>query len=217
MNRRQTVGFGEARSQASGHEAEDRARRSGLGRGVAGRDAGGASGVGEVHRGPGVVPVRLARPAVTDVLSRLVAAYATDWSIRTLMQAIANDPAFLDPKNVLVKQPVEWAVGLMRALGVRPAALPQKDADGLRGGLRALGQVPFDPPSVGGWPAGSLWLTTGAALGRLSLAQLVVRNADLSKVADAAPAARVALAGVKGDPKALVAIGACAPEYVVSR
>ena len=95
--------------------------------------------------------------------------------------------------------------------------------------------MPFDPPSVGGWPAGPLWLTTGAALGRLSLAQLVARNADLSPVADAAPASRAeavrdlfgvdrwsqrtaaALSGVKGDPKALVVIGACAPEYVVSR
>jgi uncharacterized protein (DUF1800 family) len=174
-------------------------------------------------------------PPPPAVLARLVAAYSRDRNIRTLMQTIANDPAFLDPKNVLVKQPVEWAVGLMRALGVRPSALPQKDADGLRGTLRSLGQVPFEPPSVGGWPAGSLWLTTGAALVRLSLAQLVVRNADLSTVADAAPAARVeavrnllsvdrwsprtvaALAGVKGDPKALVTIGACAPEYVVSR
>ena len=176
-------------------------------------------------------PVR--RPP--DVLGRLVAAYGPDRDIRALMQAVANEPAFLDAKNVLVKQPVEWVVGLMRALAVRPSALPQKDADGLRGALRTLGQVPFEPPSVGGWPAGPLWLTTGAALGRLSLAQLVARNADLSAVADAAPASRIeaardllgidrwsqrtaaALSGVKGDPKALVTIGACSPEYVVSR
>ena len=35
-------------------------------------------------------------------------------------------------------------------------------------GLRGMGQVPFRPPSVGGWPAGGAWLTTAAAAARLS-------------------------------------------------
>jgi uncharacterized protein (DUF1800 family) len=176
-----------------------------------------------------------ADPPPSDVLARLIAAYGPARDLRALMQAVATDPAFLDVRNILVKQPVEWAVGLMRALVVRPAAFSQKEADELRGVLRSLGQVPFEPPSVGGWPAGSLWLTTGTGLGRLSLAQLVARNADLSMVADVAPALRAeavrdllgvdrwsqrtaaALSGVKDDPTLLVAVGACAPEYVVSR
>ena len=43
-----------------------------------------------------------------------------------------------------------------------------------RPGARSLvrcagsGQIPFRPPSVGGWPAGGAWLTTAAAAARLS-------------------------------------------------
>ena len=38
---------------------------------------------------------------------------------------------------------------------------------GVLGGLRALGQVPFRPPSVGGWPSGAAWLTTSSVQARL--------------------------------------------------
>jgi uncharacterized protein (DUF1800 family) len=56
--------------------------------------------------------------------------------------------------NSLIKQPVEWAVSLMRALGEHPGDLPDKQARHLIGNLRGMGQLPFMPPSVGGWPAG---------------------------------------------------------------
>ena len=32
--------------------------------------------------------------------------------------------------------------------------------------LRALGQRPFYPPSVGGWPHGQVWLSTASAEAR---------------------------------------------------
>ncbi|MFD9894473.1 DUF1800 family protein [Amycolatopsis sp. NPDC059027] len=171
-------------------------------------------------------------PPPADVLNRLVAAYGGARDIRALLTAIAAEPLFRDSATSLVKQPVEWLAGLMRALGVRPSKLDDKGKTQLLAGLRGMGQVPFQPPSVGGWAAGGAWLTTSAGVARLHLAQLIVQHAELGAVAKASdkPAAigdllgvdawsnrtRAALAGVGGDVKQLSTVAACAPEYVVS-
>ncbi|NKQ52456.1 DUF1800 domain-containing protein [Amycolatopsis sp. K13G38] len=173
-----------------------------------------------------------ATPPAPDALDRLVAAYGPNRDIRALLSAIAAEAAFHDPATSLVKQPVEWLAGLMRALGVRPGALDAKARTQLLAGLRGMGQVPFEPPSVGGWAAGAAWLTTSAGLARLHLAQLVAEHADLGAVSKAGdkPAAigellgvdawsartRDSLTGVANDPRQLAAVAACAPEYVVS-
>ncbi|QUQ67785.1 DUF1800 domain-containing protein [Kutzneria sp. CA-103260] len=165
-----------------------------------------------------------ATPPAADVLNRLVAGYGPQQSIGGLLRAVLAEPAFRDPATTLVKQPVEWAAGLMRALGVQPSKLPVTQ---LEAGLRGLGQVPFEPPSVGGWPAAQAWLTTSAGLARLHLAQLVAGHADVSHITSAAAAGKAlgvdtwsqrtttALAGLTGAQ--LVAMAACAPEYVVSQ
>jgi uncharacterized protein (DUF1800 family) len=67
-------------------------------------------------------------------------------------------------------------------------------AAALAGGLTGLGQVPFAPPNVGGWPAGTPWLTTASALARLNLARRLVTVGDISPVTDAPLAGRVAAA-----------------------
>ncbi|MGQ0842411.1 DUF1800 domain-containing protein [Actinokineospora sp.] len=164
-----------------------------------------------------------------DVLDRLVAAYGPNRDVTALLRAIAVEPAFRDEGTTMVKQPVEWAVGLMRALRLTPSALPEKQRAGLLRGLRGMGQVPFLPPSVGGWPAGAGWLTTSAELARLNLARLLAAEADLGSLSggpdgvaallgvDAwSPRTRGALDAVAREPDKLVAIAAVAPEYVVS-
>ena len=80
-----------------------------------------------------VVPIRLPDPPPPDVLARLVAVYGANRDIGALMRAVADEPAFLDPKNVLVKQPVEWAVGLMRALAVRRRRFRRRTPTGCAG------------------------------------------------------------------------------------
>ncbi|WP_326950288.1 DUF1800 domain-containing protein [Amycolatopsis sp. NBC_01307] len=171
-------------------------------------------------------------PPAPDVLNRLVAAYGSRRDIRALLRAITAEPAFRDSATSLVKQPVEWLAGLLRAFGVRPGSLDEKTRAQLPAGLRGLGQVPFLPPSVGGWAAGGAWLTTSAGVARLHLAQLVAAHADLGGVAKASDKAaaigellgvdawsdrtRAALAGVAGDVRQLATVAACAPEYVVS-
>ena len=173
-------------------------------------------------------------PPAPDVLERLVAAYGPNRDVHAVVQAIVTEPAFTDSAQTLVKQPVEWAAGLMRALRVRPAQLPAKAATALQAGLRGMGQVPFLPPNVGGWPADTAWLTTSAGLARLRVAQLLAAHADLSTVSGTSSGNRwaaaqsllsvdqwsartaAALNQVADTPAQLVALAACAPEYVVS-
>ncbi|MFJ1759193.1 DUF1800 family protein [Amycolatopsis sp. NPDC088138] len=173
-----------------------------------------------------------AEPPAADVLNRLVAAYGSRRDVRAVLRAITAEPAFRDSATSLVKQPVEWLAGLLRAFGVRPGSLDEQARTQLLAGLRGLGQVPFLPPSVGGWAAGGAWLTTSAGVARLHLAQLVAGHADLGTVAKASDKTtaigellgvdawsgrtKAALAGVAGDVRQLSTVAACAPEYVVS-
>lgn len=129
---------------------------------------------------------------------------------------------------------MEWLVGLMRALGLRPSAMPERAQQGQLGGLSACGQRPFWPPSVGGWPAGTEWLTTATAMARVQLCRIVFTAADTQQIKNQPPAARptavgellgvdawsprttAALIRAQDNPQNVLLVAACAPEYVVS-
>jgi uncharacterized protein (DUF1800 family) len=151
-------------------------------------------------------------------LDALVAAYGPGHDVTALVRAAVTSPAFRDPASVLVRQPVEWLVGALRALRLPASRVP---ATALRAGLTGLGQVPFDPPNVGGWPAGTPWLTTAAALARLKLAQALAAAGDISPVADAVPAQRVeatrALLGLPAfTPRTAAALAPLSPPQLVA-
>lgn len=159
-------------------------------------------------------------PPPPDVHQRVIAAYGPGRDISAALRAIATEAAFRDPAATIVKQPVEWLVGLLRATGLKASDL---DAKKLLNGLRGMGQLPFRPPSVGGWPAGGAWLTTSAGVARLNLAQLVAQKATaLDQLPETlgvdtwSDRTKGALDGVAKDPRKLLAVAACAPEYVVS-
>ena len=76
------------------------------------RDVPGAAGCGSGSRP--------ATPAPADTLARLTAAYGAGRDVTALLGALFADPAFAGAAGQLVKQPVEWAVGAMRQLGIRP-------------------------------------------------------------------------------------------------
>lgn len=175
-----------------------------------------------------------ATPPAPPTLDKLVSAYGAGRDLTALVRAIVSDSAFRDPASVLVKQPVEYVVGAMRALGLRPGKLPARQRKAFLAQLDGLGQVPFAPPDVSGWPAGETWLTTSSARVRLGLAQRLVMAADLSTVERAVPRERVAAVGrmlgvdawtartravldnVVGDPRKLTVLALTAPEYLVS-
>jgi uncharacterized protein (DUF1800 family) len=170
-------------------------------------------------------------PPDPETLDALVAAYGPTHDITAMVRAAVTSPAFRSASSVLVRQPVEWLVGALRAL-----RLPASRVEGaaLTGGLRDLGQTPFFPPDVGGWPAGTPWLSTAAALARIRTARALTAVADLSPVADVPAPGRVeataallglpgftartaaALAPLAGHPPDLVAAALASPENTVS-
>ncbi|WP_052441034.1 DUF1800 domain-containing protein [Streptacidiphilus anmyonensis] len=172
-------------------------------------------------------------PVPADVMSRLQTAYGSGRDLTALLRALLLDPVFRGPAVVgaLAKQPVEYVVGALRALGVTP---DDADRTMLLAALRRLGQVPFEPPNVGGWPSGDAWLTAAAVQARLDFARWAVTKADLGVVSSAPVGSRVdatarllgldawsarsraALQEVAGQPRTLVALALAAPEYAVN-
>lgn len=87
-----------------------------------------------------------------------------------MLRVLLEDEAFQRTAGTMVKQPVEWLVGAMRQLGLRPVGLPDDVYRAVVSDLEHLGQLPFAPPNVGGWPSGGAWLTSAAAQVRIRLA-----------------------------------------------
>jgi len=172
---------------------------------------------------------RFAKTITTDpVVNTLMTAYSDQLNISALMTATFTSPFFLQTKGELVKQPVEYVVGALRALKMRA------DNQIYLGFLQALGQLLFEPPNVGGWPFDDGWLTTASSYNRTRFARYVATRGDISAVADEPVSARAdaaahllsvgtwgaqtraALARVAHDAEWLVTLALCAPEYVVN-
>jgi uncharacterized protein (DUF1800 family) len=163
-------------------------------------------------------------PAAT--LYRLIAAYGPERDVTALLRAMFLDPAFRADRPSLVASPVEYVVGVHRALKL---TVPREGKPGraLLATLDALGQVPFRPPSVGGWPGGVAWLSTAATRERLTFAGAAARQADLSGITSPEAAAHLlgvdawtprtlsALKDAAADPVRLVTLALISPEYLV--
>ncbi|GAB3714053.1 DUF1800 domain-containing protein [Mariniluteicoccus flavus] len=173
------------------------------------------------------------RPAPAATRARLLSAYAGG-DIRALMGALARDPAFSDDAYAMVRSPVDWFVGVVRAVGADLRTWEPKALDSVIGLLRRMGQVPFVPPSVGGWPSGQVWLSSSPSLARTQLASQIAASAKLSArrpadgqtVAEAwarafgvtwTPRTRTALAKVDTNMAHAFVVAACSPEVVISR
>jgi uncharacterized protein (DUF1800 family) len=165
-----------------------------------------------------------------ETLDRLIGAYGPNRDLKALTKAVLMDPMFTHRASTLVTTPVEWMIGVVRSLGVH------LDGDTLLReaavALAALGQLPFYPPDVGGWPRGRAWLSTGSSSVRVWAATKLVTIADLSIVEQAAAGDRidavgyligigewsdrtvVALKPMTGNPQGLVAAAVNTPEYL---
>lgn len=174
----------------------------------------------------------LAYPVAPDhwIVSELAPSYAADLNVGQLLGAILRHPEFRSQSSRLglVKQPVEYVVGTLRALSLPPEQAVVVPV------LAGLGQVPFSPPNVGGWPQNEYWLSTASSLARWRFASYVARRSDLSAVADELPGQRVdavahllgvdgwssatsgALARVADRPSELVTLALVSPEYVAN-
>jgi uncharacterized protein (DUF1800 family) len=163
------------------------------------------------------------QPIPESTRDRMTAAFPAPLA---MLRALFEDDAFRATRGTMVKQPVEWLVGAMRQLSLRPAKIPTETMTQILDGMSGLGQRLFDPPSVGGWPAGATWLTSAAAQVRLSLAgklasQLVPERLTPEHVAH--------LLGLPGwtdrtyavlreirNSRLLLTLGLVSPEYTVT-
>ena len=99
--------------------------------------------------------------------------------IKPLLRKILTHPdlfASIDEPNML-KTPVVYAVGVMRALGLGITDSTVADY------LGAMGQTPYFPPNVSGWEGGLSWLNTNTALARWGfVAQLITSGPKIADV-----------------------------------
>jgi uncharacterized protein (DUF1800 family) len=174
---------------------------------------------------------RIGRPAEPDdaVVQELAAPFARDRDVTALLRAMFLHPEFraAETRTALVKMPVEWVVGTLRALRLEPSVNALTT-------LVGLNQVPFFPPDVSGWPANGAWLSTSSAQVRLEFAIAAADRADLSALSNAPVADRPAavarllgvdawsdvtnatLADAAAEPKLLVTLALVAPETVLA-
>jgi uncharacterized protein (DUF1800 family) len=149
------------------------------------------------------------------------------------LTALLNGKDLTNAKYSIVKAPVEWFVAVCKALELTPSKL--NSFAKLNGYLDKLAQIPFSPPNVGGWPTDEAWLSSASAQFRISFADWLVKQADLSAIEAIAPEKRVAyLADLLAVPEwtartsmalgdlqktvpRLVSLAICSPEYVVSQ
>ena len=158
-------------------------------------------------------------------------AFATRDMAATI-QVMATDPSMSNEKFAMVKSPVEWFISACRALELTPSAL--KTPAQLNNHLDKLGQVPFNPPNVGGWPAGEAWLSSATAQYRLAFAEWLIKQSSLSALQQIPRDARVlksadwlgvpewsartqsALRTALDNPAQFALLALCSPEYIVS-
>jgi uncharacterized protein (DUF1800 family) len=152
--------------------------------------------------------------------------------ISSVVATVAKDSAMRDPKNAMVKSPVDWFISAARALELTPSKLTSSSK--LKNYLNKLGQLPLYPPSVGGWPAAEAWLSSASAQYRIDFATWLVKqsqlrglleipverrvlsSADWLGVAQWSPRTQAALRNSLGDPVEFAVLALCSPEYVVN-
>jgi uncharacterized protein (DUF1800 family) len=172
-----------------------------------------------------------ANPLSAATLDQLVAAYGDRRDLRALLRAMLTSTEFTAAEGTIVIGPVEWLIGAVRALRI-PVT---EDAAALKlvAVLGVLGQIPFYPPNVGGWPSGAAWLSTAAADARMQAGAALAAKADLDAIRGSSAAKVDAVGHLLGvgswssrstsvlsdaaaDPRRLVAIALNTPEYLTN-
>jgi uncharacterized protein (DUF1800 family) len=127
----------------------------------------------------------MATPLDAATRDALVRTYTgSGLQLRPLLQAILTDARLFDAitEPNLIKPPVVFAVGVMRALGAGVTDGGPSDY------LESMGQLPYFPPTVAGWEGGLSWLNTNTALARFGFAASLVGQTTIADVKGELPA-----------------------------
>lgn len=100
---------------------------------------------------------------------------ASHYDIKVALRGMFLSDAFWDDdkRGVLVKSPVEFVVGTLRAFDIgygstAPFALQ----------IRAFGENLFYPPNVKGWPGGTTWINSSTLLARKQFVEQLFRATE---------------------------------------
>jgi uncharacterized protein (DUF1800 family) len=155
-----------------------------------------------------------------------------DREILPAVKKMATYVTSADPLLSQVRSPVEWAVAACRALKVTPSKSQNRAQ--IINYLDKLGQYPFNPPNVGGWPFDEAWLNIASTQYRIGFAGHLVAQGDLSPIAGLSGLTmEKVLADWLGIPEftlrtkavirttglttaQIVTLAMCSPEYVVN-
>jgi uncharacterized protein (DUF1800 family) len=90
-----------------------------------------------------------------------------NYDLRPALATMFTSRLFYSPQVIggQIKSPVQLMVGTMRLLDVEPQNFMQVVA-----ALEQMGQVPFNPPNVKGWPGGRMWISTSTLFVRYNTA-----------------------------------------------
>ena len=114
-----------------------------------------------------------------SVVEELAAVYRSNHrSIRAVLRHLFGMPQFYSPLALggRVKGPIEFAVTAVRELESR-----MKLSD-INDNLWGMGQSPFYPPNVGGWPSGPRWINSSTMIARFNwVAYLLGQESDPRK------------------------------------
>jgi uncharacterized protein (DUF1800 family) len=105
----------------------------------------------------------------------------SDYNVRELVRSILHSPEFASDEayHALVKSPVEYVVGTMKALGIGDYARGPQGNMVVQANLNRMGMALFNPPDVAGWRWGVDWIGSDTLLERLNTAsQLVTLRGD---------------------------------------
>jgi hypothetical protein len=122
-----------------------------------------------------------------DDLKPLVDTYVqSGHNMGEVMRTLLLSPQFSATKayRSRIKSPVEYAIGVYRALDI------QSSGDGLPTFITLMGQTVFDPPNVAGWPGdkvSALWLNSGTWMTRLNYVDILLTRGTFTRQGQAKP------------------------------
>ncbi|MFT4203439.1 MAG: DUF1800 domain-containing protein [Chitinophagaceae bacterium] len=99
--------------------------------------------------------------------------YQSNYDIAGLVHDIFTASWFYSKENVaaIIKSPVDLLVNIQRTLPMKI-----ENPERLLVFNDALGQKPFYPPNVAGWPGGTSWIDSSSLMLRLRIPQLIEEN-----------------------------------------
>ncbi|MEM7095920.1 MAG: DUF1800 domain-containing protein [Actinomycetota bacterium] len=108
----------------------------------------------------------LVGPDLSDRRRRELAAVFVDagLEIRPLVAAILRGPDFLEARRSRARQPVEWLIAARSVAGFHEVLGEYGEW-----WLDVLGQIPFVPPNVAGWPLDDRWSSASQVISRTSV------------------------------------------------